>query len=441
MKDGLKDGKGRYLSDVRKTVTAGALRDGIWAAVERYGVPYSTVRVWVAKTKQQEGKAEEVDVQKDCAEEKESEEAGTWRVHSPEEKAKAVADAETLGNNEAAEKHGVVVQTIRTWRRELAGEVEEAVEEAIDAPAMADPIREEPVDPEEWDSIEKKKNRATGVRYSAVQQGDAVADALEAGISEAARTAGVSRHTLYRWMRRTLQEAGEPPMERRWEQTEAHRQRDLEILHEWHKQPGLGPMQIRSQLRRRGVRTSVHTVRRVMEDNGYRPPKVVSHAHRERYEAIRPNHIWHLDFVHRHIHMEKTYTLIMLDDYSRFVTGHAVGGAEKADIVIKAFDEAVTKHGRPEAVMTDKGSAFWSSRGVGQFTRLLEEMGVDQLVPRSKEINGKVERFNLSLTKELFEEQRFDDVGRMQTALEAHLHWYNHERTHLLRSASEVLIG
>jgi transposase InsO family protein len=219
-------------------------------------------------------------------------------------------------------------------------------------------------------------------------------------------------------------------MQRRWEQTEVEKQRDLEILHEWHKQPGLGPMQIRSQLRRRGVRTSVHTVRRVMEEQGYRPPKVKSHSHHERYEAVRPNQLWHLDFVHRHIHLAGTFTLILLDDHSRYVVGAAVGDAERADTVIETFEAAVAKHGRPEAVMTDRGSAFWAWRGIGRFSRLLEELGVDQYVAEDKEPNGKVEVFNANVAKELFDKQRFDDVGQLQAALVAHLDWYNHRRTH-----------
>ena len=46
--------------------------------------------------------------------------------------------------------------------------------------------------------------------------------------------------------------------------------RDAAILAEWRKQQGLGPSQIRNQLRRTGIKVSVHTVRRVMEEEGFR---------------------------------------------------------------------------------------------------------------------------------------------------------------------------
>ena len=214
------------------------------------------------------------------------------------------------------------------------------------------------------------------------------------------------------------------------DQAEIEKQRDREILDEWHRHPGLGPSQIRNQLRGRCVKVSVATTRRVMEDAGYRPPKVERRRHDERFEAVRPNHMWHLDFVHRHINRASTYTLILIDDFSRYVVGHGVDEVERADMVIETFEEAVRRHGRPEMVMHDKGGAFWSWRGISRFTALLTELGVDQVVAEHKEWNGKVEVFNANLHKELFDVHRFYDLSEMKRRLAAHLHWYNHARTH-----------
>lgn len=167
-----------------------------------------------------------------------------------------------------------------------------------------------------------------------------------------------------------------------------------------------------------------------MEDAGYRPPKVKREPHAQRYEAVRPNQMWHLDFVHRYINRTSTFTLILIDDHARFVPGHGVDDAERADLVIKTFEEATARHGRPESVMHDKGSAFWSWRGISRFTELLTEMGIDLIAAEHKEWNGKVEVFNANLHKELFDVQRFYDVAEMKRRLAAHLHWYNHARTH-----------
>jgi transposase InsO family protein len=145
---------------------------------------------------------------------------------------------------------------------------------------------------------------------------------------------------------------------------------------------------------------------------------------------MRPNHLWHLDFVQRFIGRVSTFTLILIDDCSRYVVGHGVDDAERADMVITTFEEATAKHGRPERVMHDKGSAFWSWRGISRFTALLTEMGIDPIVAEHKEWNGKVEVFNANLHKELFDAHRFYDVAEMRRRLETHLYWYNHARTH-----------
>jgi transposase InsO family protein len=85
------------------------------------------------------------------------------------------------------------------------------------------------------------------------------------------------------------------------------------------------------------------------------------------------------------------FVLALIDDYSRFVTGWALDDAERGDAVISAFEGAVTRYGRPESVMSDGGSAFWSWKGSSRFSRILEEYGVDQLIATTPEVNGKSE--------------------------------------------------
>jgi len=251
-------------------------------------------------------------------------------------------------------------------------------------------------------------------------------------VTAAAEKFGISRFSLYDWQRKaTRHAAGDPvnnPLVDRGGVTPA--ERDKRIVAEWRSQPGLGPSQIRNQLRRRQIRVSVHTTRRVMETAGYRPPKVQRLPHDRRYEAVRPNHLWHLDFVQRYIGKSSTFTLILIDDCSRFVVGHGVDDAERAELVLCTLEEAVSRHGRPEMLMHDKGSAFWNWRGISRVTEFLTELGVDQIVAEHKEWNGKIEVFNANLHKEFFDAHRFYDVAEMRRRLAAHLHFYNTGRTH-----------
>lgn len=279
---------------------------------------------------------------------------------------------------------------------------------------------------------EKPWRKGVAKVYSPSQRAVVLEYASAHGPTEASRHFGVSRCSIYDWQRRLKQAAqgkaedptSGPPA------AEIEQQRDREIINAWRKHPGLGPSQVRNQLRRAGTKVSVGTVRRVMQEQGYRPPKVERQVHDQRYEAVRPNHMWHADFVHRYINRASTFTLIFIDDCSRYVVGHGVDSAERADMVISTFEEAVERHGRPESVMSDKGAAFWSWRGISRFTALLTELGVDHVQAEHKEHNGKVEVFNANLHKELFNQHRFYDLDEMKRRLKAHLHWYNHGRTH-----------
>lgn len=342
---------------------------------------------------------------------------GGRRRYSEKERGAILADAESLGVAETARKHGVPQSTISNWRnRPMAAKRGTGLEER--APQASSP--------------EPAATKRVAKRYTPSQTADIVEYASKHSVLKASKHFGVSRYSIYDWQKRVAKAArGEGPSPTSGpSQSEIEEQRDREILGEWHKHRGLGPSQIKNQLARRSIKVSVTTVRHVMEDAGYRPPKVKRTPHDERYESVRPNHRWHLDFVHRYIHRANTFTLILLDDHSRFVTGHGVDGSERAAMVIRTFEEAVARHGKPERVMSDGGSAFWSWRGISKFTSLLTEMEIEHEKATHKEHNGKVEVFNANLHKELFDVHRFWDVTEMKRRLSTHLHWYNHARTH-----------
>lgn len=346
-----------------------------------------------------------------------------YRVYSPEERRSAVADVVVMGLCAAARKHGVPDSTLSRWA--ATPEKPEAVEGDGADGALESEVTA---------AFEKSDAGVPRVArvYTPSQKAQVVEYARVEGVSAAHKKFGVSRCTIYDWQRLVkLAAAGQGPSPTSGEDPKAiELRRDQEILQEWHRHPGLGPSQIRNQLRRQGVKVSVHTARRVMQEAGYRPPKVERQRHDKRFEAVRPNHMWHLDFVQRFINRASTFNLILIDDCSRYVVGHGVAESEQADMVIEAFEEAVRLHGRPESVLHDKGSAFWSWRGISRFTALLTELGIDQIVAEFKEWNGKVEVFNANLHKEFFDVTRFYDVAEMRRRLSTHLHWYNHQRTH-----------
>ncbi len=339
---------------------------------------------------------------------------GRYRRYTAKQRSGALLDCARMSVSAAARKHDMPSSTLMLWRKQAKtnGELQTA---------------------EESDNVTAKARASRlGRRYAPSERAVILEYAAKHGVKRASEEFRVARWSVYNWRRQVaLAAEGKGPSPTSGPSLETiEEQRDREILAEWRRHPGLGPSQIRNQLRRKGVKVSVHTVRRVMQEEGYRPPKTKRHEHDERFEAVRPNHMWHLDFVHRHINRASTFTLILIDDHSRFVIGHGVDDAERASLVIDTFEEAVARHGRPEIVMSDRGSAFWSWRGISRFTKLLVELGIDQIAVKNKEVNGKVEVFNANLHKELFDVHRFYDLAEMRRRLAAHLHWYNHRRTH-----------
>lgn len=339
--------------------------------------------------------------------------------YTEQKRAKVLADAQTMGTCAAADKHNIPRSTVSRWRTSTKPKTK-----------PTKPATSEPETPTTKPS-KPTSTRKVVKRYTPSQKAEAVEYAHKHGVTKTAKDLEMSRFSVYEWMRKAEAAAkGEAEPDKAPGSLTLEAQRDLEIIEEYKRHPGLGPSQIKNQLRRKGIKVSIHTVQRVMEEVGYRPKKVERAKHDKRFEAVRPNHLWHLDFVHRHINRANTFTLILIDDHSRFVVGHGVDDAERADMVLSTFEDAVARHGKPEMVMHDRGAAFWSWRGISRFTALLAELGVDQIVAEHKEHNGKVEAFNGNLHKELFDQVRFYDVGQMGRRLASHLAWYNRARTH-----------
>ena len=378
------------------------------------------------------------------------------REYSAQERQRAVARAREVGIAAAARELGLPSGTLSCWaflaRKAAAGAAVKApaglvvsrpVASAGESATVQATERVEPAPPPqaaagEATSVPAPEAGTPAVRvahvYTPSQRAQAVELAAKIGIGKAARQLGMSRFAIRDWRRKARLHAQgkaetspvvgpDPP---------GADERERRILEVWRAHPGLGPSQVRNQLRRAGFKVSVHTVRVVLDEHGYVPPKVRRDPVDEgtRYEAVRPHQLWHLDFLHRHIHKQAVYLLLLLDDFSRFIVGWAVWDAERVDAVVDTFERAVARYGRPEMVMSDRGSAFWAWQGTGRFTRLLEEYGVDQLLAKRPQTNGKLEVLNANVQKELFNVERFFDLGETARRLDTWVRFYNFRRTH-----------
>lgn len=140
---------------------------------------------------------------------------------------------------------------------------------------------------EEKDPSRKKRLPARGKRYSSAVKKKTLAYAQEHGVKSAADKHGVTESSIYEWIRAAKRRGNETTNPKQEEQN-PREDRDRRVLAMWRRQPGYGPSQIRNMLKRGGFRVSVGTVRHVLEENGYLPPKLKRKEHVGRYEAGWP---------------------------------------------------------------------------------------------------------------------------------------------------------
>jgi putative transposase len=277
----------------------------------------------------------------------------------------------------------------------------------------------------------KKKYPKRGKRYSRAQKDEILNYSSENSIAEASTKFDVSETTIYDWIRTDKRRNTDGNIGgSSGSNDDPTTIRDKKILAMWRQHPGYGPSQIRNMLKRSGFRVSVGTVRHVMEENGYLSPKMKRKEPAGRYEAARPKELYHLDFYHFYVHKQKTCVLFIEDDFSRFIAGWTITPSESAESVIECFEQSVQRYGRPEGVMSDRGSAFHSWKGVSRFEALLEEYEINYYLAKKASVNGKVEALNASFQKECVHQTEFMDLTDAARSISRWVDHYNHRRTH-----------
>jgi transposase-like protein len=208
------------------------------------------------------------------------------RRYTAEEKRKIVQDAERMGVCAAAKKHGVHQSNVSRWK---ARSNTEATNPSEPKPSE---MRKRRADAKETRPAETSKRprsktvkgaratpasaRRVAKKYTPTQVAQAIEYAAQHGVTAASKELGMSRYAIHDWLTKARRAAvgAEPSPTSGAAPEDIEAQRDAEVLAEWKRHPGLGPSQVRNQLRRKGVKVSTRTVRRVMEDAGYRPPRV-----------------------------------------------------------------------------------------------------------------------------------------------------------------------
>jgi len=95
--------------------------------------------------------------------------------------------------------------------------------------------------------------------------------------------------------------------------------------------------------------------------------------------------------------------------------------------------EAIDNYGKPESILTDRGTQFYASagekraKGVSKFEKFLEENGIRHIVGRVNypQTNGKIERFYGTLKDKA---KYFETLDELKTPYKAFLRKLPSER-------------
>lgn len=205
------------------------------------------------------------------------------------------------------------------------------------------------------------------------------------------------------------------------------------------KYPAMGAVSMRKLMEDEGIQglPSTKTFNNIFKRNGLIAKEdSQAAAHIIRFQREHPNQMWQCDFKGHFAvrNGERCHILNTMDDCSRFnLCSQALSG-ENFEQVRPVIKRLFQEYGLPETILCDNGNPWGTSQSVG-FTRFevwLMDLGILTIHGRAlhPQTQGKMERFNRSLTRECLRYHQFQDLEDVQLELNTYRAFYNEKRPH-----------
>lgn len=264
----------------------------------------------------------------------------------------------------------------------------------------------------------------------------------EASKTALCREYNISRPTGNKWIRRY--QAGESLQDlNRAPHTVANKvSADMEqmIVQYRLKYPAIGAVKLHRMLEDEGYTNlpCARTINAILQRNNLIAPEA-SNAVKpyQRFEMEQPNEMWQADFK-GHFEMKdhvRCHPLNIVDDCSRFnLCCEPLPGESFADVqpsMIRIFQE----YGLPKTFLCDNGNPWGTAQSTG-FTRFevwLMDLGILTIHGRihHPQTQGKEERFNQSMTRELLKQTKFLNMEDARKKCQEYREFYNQKRPHM----------
>jgi transposase InsO family protein len=165
-----------------------------------------------------------------------------------------------------------------------------------------------------------------------------------------------------------------------------------------------GPCRIEGYLRNYAKQSRVsHTIiHKILNQAGLNNPIETPRRvwGKRRFEREHSNSLWQTDFK---LTERDEWMISFLDDHSRFIPGSRVHHDPTAEHAIKLLEESVRQYGKPDQILTDRGTQFYPARGgISEFTEFCGGNGIQHIVTsiRRPSTIGKIEAFHKAYTIE-----------------------------------------
>jgi transposase InsO family protein len=268
----------------------------------------------------------------------------------------------------------------------------------------------------------------------------AAAGQVGANVREACRAFGISPTTGYKWLRRAA--AGNLAEHcRRPHCSPRATPPALEaaVVLVRREQPTWGGRKIYHYLRLGGVWPLPHpnTITGILHRHGLIAPEETERRQPwHRFEKASANELWQMDFK-GHFALGgglRCHPLTVLDDHSRYGVVLAACADERRISVVAALTTAFRRYGLPERMLMDNGPP-WGKDFEHRHTKLtawLMRLGIEPIHgrPHHPQTQGKNERFNGTLKREVIMRESFWDLAAVQRRFDAWLEVYNWRRPH-----------
>lgn len=259
--------------------------------------------------------------------------------------------------------------------------------------------------------------------------------------AELCRKYEISRPTGDKWIRRYLAGEALTDQSRAPHSPPARISPEMEaLIVKWrNRYPAIGALKLRKMMENAGISglPCAKTFNNVFSRNGLISKEASQMATPYlRYEKDAPNEMWQADYK-GHFALgtgERCHPLNIIDDASRFNLCCEAMHGETFEEIKPVLSRVFLEYGMPFSFLCDNGNPWGTvqSTGYSRFEVWLMELGILTLHGRAHhpQTQGKDERFNRSMTRELLNGRKFSDFADAQAAFDEYREFYNHERPH-----------